>query len=660
MLMRLNRLERKVFFVLIISQLFLTQHFTPIYKNPTTFDNIFNNAQILQNTYSNHYTFGYGLEEALLVSNQIEKINIIEVADGIMDGYLYSFNLVKEISQNARYDPETGEVDWDILFSKSPTTYNLGIHTLDLIVILGQAYLLSAENDYLEQAKKILINWIDYSTSETTSKYCWYDHAVSYRVHNIIYFLSISQVIQDPNTIYTDEFVGQVVESLIQHGAFLANDYYYLPNHNHGLMMDRALIALSLFLINDQRSSYWYEKGFSRLAQQMAEQFTDKGVHVENSPAYAWTVIEWFLNIESFLNQFNLSLNMDEHIKKAQEAYILQMEPNLYLPALGHTVYSKFVPTDAWYSTEQPYLNYIITQGQEGDPPEETFTVFPEAGIAITREGWLGEDSFEEMTWALFKAGYIGGTAHKQNDDLSFVLYANGHEVFVDPGFYNYEAEDPIHQYLESALAHNTVIVDGYSFLSTELGDSKVYIAAFETTEDYDYIVSVNHLYNGVSIRRHFIYIKPDTFIIFDDIIAEEEHDYAQLFHLSEYMQILNVDQGNALLISNQFPFQMELMQIEDINQDNSNQLPFQVELMQWLNPGDISLKTGVQEDIPQSVISRKFNETIDSTTIQLSKNGADVQFLTSISILNGDETATKIENAIMSFASNYVIKIDK
>jgi hypothetical protein len=619
-----------------VSQLFFTQLFSSVHQNIPTTDNFFSHELVNNQPNQNFGAFGYGLHEALLVSNEIIELDIINVADGIMEGYLYSFNLIKEITQNARYDPETGEVDWDLLFSKSPTTYNLGLHALDMIVILGQAYLQTDRIDYLAQSKKILDDWIDYSYLETTSKFCWNEHAVAYRVHNIIYFLSIREEMGEPNIIYDVAFVERVVESLILHGTFLADDVNYLPNSNHGLMMDRALIALSLFLIQDEHSSYWYEKGFSRLEQQMAEQFTEKGVHVENSPAYAWTVIVWFLNIEAFLNQFDLSLNMDERIKKAQEAYILQIEPNLYLPQLGHTDYTKFVPTDEWYSTEKASLNYIITQGQQGEPPEDSFTVFPEAGLAITRQGWLPADQFEETTWALIKGGYIGGTAHKQNDDLSFVLYANGHEVFVDPGFYNYEAENPIHQYLESALAHNTVIVDNYSFLSTELGDSKVKFAGWQSTEDYDYIVSVNHLYHGVSIRRHFIYIKPDLFIIFDDIIAEGEHDYSQLFHLSEFMQIEEVNQENARLVS--------------------NQSALQVELMQWLGTDDVDLKSGIVDGLPQSVISREFNQTIDSATIQFSKNGTNVQFLTSITLLNHDEIETKIEDAHVDKGENQII----
>ena len=54
-------------------------------------------------------------------------------------------------------------------------------------------------------------------------------------------------------------------------------------------------------------------------------------------------------------------------------------------------------------------------------------------------------------------------------------------------------------------------------------------------------------MYNGVEIDRHF-YCLGDAIILYDDIEAEEEHEYSQLFQLSESMELLSHNDTEAIL----------------------------------------------------------------------------------------------------------------
>ncbi len=60
------------------------------------------------------------------------------------------------------------------------------------------------------------------------------------------------------------------------------------------------------------------------------------------------------------------------------------------------------------------------------------------ADIISGRNYWGMEDTDPAAaTWTMFKAGYLSKT-HKHADDLSFMLYSKGYDIFVDPGWYNY------------------------------------------------------------------------------------------------------------------------------------------------------------------------------------------------------------------------------
>src|SRR5207248_1602207 len=86
--------------------------------------------------------------------------------------------------------------------------------------------------------------------------------------------------------------------------------------------------------------------------------------------------------------------------------------------------------------------------------------VFADAGIMIScsRAPQPGDS-----TWLLFKSGYLTHT-HKHADDLSFLLYGRGKEIFVDGGLLNYDTSNPFATHITSALAHNTLVVDGTNY----------------------------------------------------------------------------------------------------------------------------------------------------------------------------------------------------
>ena len=67
-----------------------------------------------------------------------------------------------------------------------------------------------------------------------------------------------------------------------------------------------------------------------------------------------------------------------------------------------------------------------------------------------------------------FKSG-MSSEAHKHVDDNSLLFRFAGRDILIDSGMYNYDRDDPIRQYCESARGHSSLYpVSLYNVLSPE------------------------------------------------------------------------------------------------------------------------------------------------------------------------------------------------
>lgn len=555
--------------------------------------------------------FAYGPEEALRVADLGDK-DLVELADYIMSGRLYSDSTFE---QDPTYETEPLSINWDIQHSKAPSSYNLGLHTLNMVGFLSYGFEETGNKEYLWRARHIIEDYLDYYEGDEISQYVWYDHSVASRVANLVFFLSFAESVGTP--IYESDFIQFVIDSLQIHAEWLYDNNNYQQNNNHGIMADRSLIALSLFIESD-KTDQWLSRGLSRLRAQFTSQFTNEAVHVENSPYYAIGVIEWFIDIEEFLNQFGYSISpaFEEWKASSIRNVAFFMKPDRSLPRIGDTFAATPITHLPGTGNEaiDSELSFILSQGKEGSSPSETRKVFPAAGYAIMRSVWSAAPDYTDTTWLIIKSGYIGGTAHKHNDDLTFSLYAQGQDIITDSGVYSYERDDPMRQYMLSSLAHNTMIVDGIGFEATTIKDSQSGILEWEFKDSYDRILAHNDLYDGVSIDRHLYFIRPNVFIIVDDIVSDRLHSYSQLFHLDESVQVEDINSAGVILRSSDNP-------------------GLQVAIQQIAGDPKIFLHDGENEGSRFGFISSTIGEVRTRKTLEYVQAGINIRFYTLISI---------------------------
>lgn len=511
------------------------------------------------------------------------------------------------------------EINWNILFTESPGTYQLWLHSLGMVAILTRAYFLSEDVSFLYKANDFLTDWVEYegNCKHTKNVMVWHDHGSALRANSIIYFALAAEkadILDEKSTAFFKQLVHR-------HIIFLSDEKNYTPNHNHGIFQDQSLMYCAYFL-NDNQTDKYIKIASDRLKSQIEFAFNEEKVHVENSAAYHIALLYMLYDISVFLQEMNnpFAYYVKEYIKQSADfcAYLNRPSGNLINTGDSsidnHKI--KYDITAAKLGSDT-YL-YSATQGEKGSPNKGHSAVFPKSGYYFYKQDKSIDCKFHDATWKMFKAGYSSRT-HKHADDLSFAMYSKGHDIFIDTGYYNYAIGEKFCDYFKSSLAHNTLTVDGKTY-STESEESyNTGIIDHKLGCDIEYVTGYNNMYHGTSIFRTF-YSAHDLTILHDDIISEENHEYTQIFHLSEDMSILWHDNNEVLLQIHNSPYKVRIRQLAE----NACTLK--------IISGDISYDSEDQT-IQGGYASFGQNKITPITTLHFITKGKDIEFVTIITI---------------------------
>lgn len=474
-------------------------------------------------------------------------------------------------------------IDWEYQHSHSVSTYQVYLHSLDLVNVLCHQYKKTKEASLLEKALAILSSWLEYdkTAKENPLVKAWYDHAVACRVMAITLFFTLSRGVLKVNE-------EMIFNCLVKHALFLYEDKNYARN-NHGIMMDQALVLSSIVLKSHKNAKHWENKALMRLKEAFNRDFSAKGTHLENSPDYHKMVMNLFLKTERFLNKNNLTLGeaVNRRLEEAKKYFAYLLKPNGLVPYLGDS------SLEAVHSNQKKYEPFIDNQ----------------AGIAIFQH--LDADCPERSTWMSFICGY-GSKTHKHHDDLSVNLFWKGKDIFVDSGKYNYDKNSKYRQYMTSPLAHNVITVEGmiYGINSPLVDVEKIAITDFIHNPLYDLVKGKNLNYEGKELYRTFIFLKPNIIIIFDKVLGNMNSKGLQLFNLAPHIEILENKDNNLKIKSD-----------DEI-----------IEIIQLLEIDDMKIYHG-DKDTPRAVISSKFAVLTDISQVEFSKKGKNLEFLTLIKL---------------------------
>jgi hypothetical protein len=479
-------------------------------------------------------------------------------------------------------------INWNYTPSKSANTYQLYLHTLNVVSYLVNEFEAAGDLVYLEKAYDLIKSWSEYHHSnDPKSNKVWADHPAASRVINIVYFynMAIEKIELDESFIF---------KLLLEHARFLADDNHYNKN-NHGIMVDRALITAGLALRKYELSQQWIEKGIYRIREAFFRDFSAKGVHLENSPEYHSMVLnKLFIQTQTYLVKNGLSIGEDieEKLEMAKNYFPYLMKPNHSLPMFGDSG-----------------VHWIKKVQKNYDP-----FIDIQAGIAVMQAKLLRKPV--HSTWISFICGY-GSKTHKHQDDLSFTLFYKGKDIFIDSGKYNYDKKDKLRNYITSPLAHNTITAEGqsYKIAPPQLNRDKIKITDFTSNSVYDYVKGMNYAYEDIQLERAIVFIKPNIIILLDKVRSEKKNKYLQIFNLAPHISVKSSTNQSVLLESNGEP----------------------IEILQMVGSEEVRLYEGDRKT-PRAVISEKFGTLIDNKQVEFVKSGENTHFLTAVKLGDGIE----------------------
>jgi hypothetical protein len=176
---------------------------------------------------------------------------------------------------------------------------------------------------------------------------------------------------------------------------------------------------------------------------------------------------------------------------------------------------------------------------------------FPESGYYLLQ---CGPRAGAGRISVLFDCGALGFksiAAHGHADALSFTLRAFGHDVFVDPGTYDYFAHPEWRTYFRSTRAHNTVGIDGLD-QSVMLGPfmwgdrAHARCLQWEPRGQGGFVYGEHDGYTRLKDpvrhqRALDLDAKSRTLSISDTLVMQGEHEIAVYFHLAEDCRVAQV-----------------------------------------------------------------------------------------------------------------------
>jgi hypothetical protein len=435
-------------------------------------------------------------------------------------------------------DPPQGDMQW---------VWTLNRH--EWFPLLFQAYTESGDGRYADKVIELILDWLSKNpppARRDESSAGWRLMEVGMRMY-LSWIPAFGLLFNLPSL--TDEAKVKILRGICDHARFLS---LFRTNRNHLVRESIGLAYVGVYFSEFKESSRWREIAFSRLAQELPKQFNHDGSHIEMATAYQWLVVTEFQYLYDLLESAKQSLpqqDLTAWLEKMYHYLAHVVRPNYTFPQINdgftdpnYTLLHKL--SQAGDKLKRGDFVYVGTEGREGMRPSGTSVAFRDAGVYVMRSGW-GKDA----RYLFFDAGPYGGP-HGHEDKLSIEVYGYGQPFIVDPGTYTYDWKDPFRTYFVSSLSHNVVTVDGKSQVrrwdrrSMTPAPAEGNYATWISCPEYDYAAasyengygdysanpSEDAIIDRVIHRRQILFIKPDYWLMVDELEGDRPHHYTLLF----------------------------------------------------------------------------------------------------------------------------------
>lgn len=339
-------------------------------------------------------------------------------------------------------------------------------------------------------------------------------------------------------SVLTDEERETIREGLLRPmveniGNYKAGKSNWQTWHNAAMLAGGAVVGDRQWIdraINDAGNGF---------VDQMTLSVSDDGMWYENSWGYHFYTLSAMIDLAEYSRRLGIDLWSHPRLESMFTLPVEYVMPDGRLPRFGddtgasmgsvahalefaYHAYGK--PNMLPYLSKSPNWDSILlgrTIGELPEIPPVPSRVFHSAGHAIARTGGP-KGLVSAVTF-----GPYGGF-HGHFDKLSFVFFAYGSELGVDPGRARSQAYRlPVHSHwYKATLSHNAVVVDGRSQAPAE-GKLLHFDAGPAATAT---VVQCSEAYKGV-VHTRLLLQTADYLLVFDDLRADTEHRFDWFYH---------------------------------------------------------------------------------------------------------------------------------
>lgn len=441
------------------------------------------------------------------------------------------------------------EIDWHYKPTPDPEwTWALNRH--DWLPLLARVYAKTSDERYVTKLVDLIVDWIDKNPpplQENEASPTWRLMEVGMRMY-LSWVPAFGFLYYTPA--FTDEAKLKMLRAICDHARFLSR---YKTTRNHLLRESIGLAYVGFYFPEFKEANQWQQIALTRLDQALVKQVNRDGSHIEMATGYQWLVVDEYQLVYDLLQATNHSLpreNLGPWLENMYRLLVYLIRPDYSFPQLNdgftgpnHLLLDKL--TKAGETFKRDDFVYAGTEGRQGACPLETSVAFNDAGLYVMRTDWT-----RDARYLLFNAGPYGGP-HGHEDKLNIELYAFGQSFIVDPGTYTYNRADPFRTYFVSSASHNLIMVDGKSqvrrWKKENLNPQPAVgnYATWISQADFDYVAATyNDGYGCFGFRppkdavveevihtRHILFVKPDYWVMIDELQASSSHNYQLLFH---------------------------------------------------------------------------------------------------------------------------------
>lgn len=424
--------------------------------------------------------------------------------------------------------------------------------------LLAWAYGYTGDERYAAEFVSQMLHWVKNNSpprSKNESSLTWRLMEVGMRMY-LSWIPAFGMFYHSPS--FTAEAKLVMLRSIYDHGQFLS---LYRSKNNHLLAESNGLAYTAVYFPEFEAAGRWQQIGLTRLDTALGEQINQDGSHIEMSVGYQGYVIDKFQRTYNLLHANELSLpdrDLAAWLKKMYRVMAYVIRPDGTLPQINDGVVGDResglrVISRAGQLFDCQDLIFIGAGGRQGTPPPDTSVSFEDAGLYVMRSDWTGG-----ARYLLFDAGPYGGF-HGHEDKLSIELYAYGQPYIIDSGSYTYYPDDPFRLYFVGSQGHSTVLVDGHSQVrrwkkehrrpKTASGN----YATWVSQPDFDYVASSYEegyapfalkkpeaapVIDDVTHTRRILFVKPDYWVMVDELRAAQPHTYQLLFQTAPDIRV--------------------------------------------------------------------------------------------------------------------------